>query len=97
MGPACVCLPLAGCRRGGGSAVAGAVYGRAGGLTEVAQLWVGVEVGGASVRCMCSPRDCQKLCSLLSTCRVASLGGGNLVNPSEEHLLCWLFGECLAP
>lgn len=43
----------------------GGVYGRAGGLTVVGQLWVGVEVGGASVRCVCSPRDCQKLCSLL--------------------------------
>lgn len=60
----------------------GCVYGTAGGLTEVGQLWVGVEVGGASVRCVCSPRDCQKLCSLLGTCRVASLGGGNLANPS---------------
>ena len=80
----CICVPATGELLQGQreSCVRGGVYGRAGGLTVVGQLWVGVEVGGAAVRCVCSPCDCQKLCSLLSTFRVASLGRGNLANLS---------------
>lgn len=63
---ACVCLPLASCCGAEGELWQGrCVWEGCGGLTVVGQLWVGVEVGGASVRCVCSPRDCQKLCSLL--------------------------------